>query len=534
MKESILKFITIWLIVGCAWFGLNQTGQTIAHFSDLEISVENSYSAGTLGFDLNSIEDFNPVVIPTESTIRNIGVINNGSLNFQYKIKADNFSGELCDDLILTANLDSAPVYIGDLIDFDYFVGNFADLENWEFILSVGESAHQNSNCSFDFIFYGWQNNFAESSGFSDEQIINNNVESGSWGDDLYLVVNEVYYDVASGGNYGSEGSNEWIELYNPTDSEINITNWKICDNNSCDVLPQSVIPAHEFAVIVAQVGTWQYWPDIREDAVKITLNNNIGGGLRNTGDRIVLRDFEDNEIDAMSWGDDTFAFDPSCQESGDGKSLARKVKGVDTGFAGDWEILEDPNPGTNPHSNGHVVLEQVQDDDIILEEIEERRDALNASGGIKIEIKNIKIIKQIIKPVAQTRTIRTSMRNADYVSVETSHGAFGDEFVGEEEKVKESEEGIFLSEELYDELDKIIEEEVAEEPEEKRDALNASGDEDLSDEKSDEKNDEQEKTDEEILTEEVINKIEPMKIIIGASISLNDDLPMVDGIQAP
>lgn len=171
-----------------------------------------------------------------------------------------------------------------------------------------------------------------------------------------HIVVNEVYYDVGS--SEGSDSNNEWVELYNPTDNEIDISGWKICDNSGCDFIASNTLPAKGFAVITNKDTTWNFWPNIPSEAVKIVLDSPIGSGLNNTGDKITLQKpslepgiFE--TVDEMSYGDNTTVFDPAVPDPGEGKSLARIIKGYDSNTADDWIINATPNPGTNPASDG-------------------------------------------------------------------------------------------------------------------------------------------------------------------------------------
>jgi len=170
-----------------------------------------------------------------------------------------------------------------------------------------------------------------------------------------HLVINEVYYQVGTG--KGKEPDNEWVEIYNPTDSPVDISGWKICDNNTCDTIPTSptsTIPAKGFAVITYKSSTWDKW-SIPSDAVKIVLNSAIGNGLANTGDRVELRKADNTLVDAMSYGNDKTYFELPL--SGKGKSLARIIKGYDTDSATDWIINATPNPGTNPSVDGVETL---------------------------------------------------------------------------------------------------------------------------------------------------------------------------------
>lgn len=167
------------------------------------------------------------------------------------------------------------------------------------------------------------------------------------------VVINEVYYDVAPDkGDEGNESNpDEWVELYNNTDQPVNLKDWSLTDNSGSDIISHAntYIPANGFAVLAKSASTWAYW-SIPSSAEKISLGQKIGNGLGNDGDRLILKDDNGVEIDAVSWGSNTYAFSPSVGDVAEGHSIARSPKGHDTNTSADWVDLATPNPGTNPH----------------------------------------------------------------------------------------------------------------------------------------------------------------------------------------
>lgn len=165
----------------------------------------------------------------------------------------------------------------------------------------------------------------------------------------FHLVINEVYYDVASG--KGDEPQNEWIEIYNPTGMAVDISGWKIEDNqglSSQRTIPTSPpIPAYGYAVITQDSLTWSYWPEIPPATIKIVLGNSIGNGLANENDRVIFKNPAGVEIDAMSYGNDIYAFSPDCPDVTTGHSLEREPNGVDTNTAADFIDRTSPTPGS-------------------------------------------------------------------------------------------------------------------------------------------------------------------------------------------
>jgi hypothetical protein len=173
-----------------------------------------------------------------------------------------------------------------------------------------------------------------------------------------HVVINEVYYNVDP--NRGADPMNEWVELYNPTDSPVDVSGWKICDAASCDTLPATPsIAAKSFAVITNNnVSTWPNWPELHPGALLIQINSNIGGGLNDAGDAVKIRDGSNAIVDQISYGNNTSVFNPeTVAPSGVGRSIARIVKGFDTDLPDDWVVNATPNPGTNPSESGTEVM---------------------------------------------------------------------------------------------------------------------------------------------------------------------------------
>jgi signal peptidase len=223
---------------------------------------------------------------------------------------------------------------------------------------------------------------------FSDMPSSKDNVISvGTWGEEEALpeikpgdiVINEVYYDVdpAHGDDGNTASTDEWIELYNNLDREVSLQNWTISDNTDTRIIhANKKISAKGFIVIAKDAQTWTYWPSIPVTAEKIELGQIIGGGLANDGDRVILKNDKSAEIDAVSWGTDTYAFNPSVTDVAEGHSISRKIKGVDTNTAVDWmdtflgSTPPGPNPGTNPHNeDGSLVAPKDVSEPTIIDE---------------------------------------------------------------------------------------------------------------------------------------------------------------------
>jgi hypothetical protein len=204
IKSSIVKIVALLMIVCLNWSGLSAVTGTIAYFQDDSGSNGNIFSSLTLGFYLESPADFSPVNInPCLPATRNISLINNGILGFQYTAGVSEISGELCDYLDLTADLDEGDVeYNGGLAGFSYGPIEFSDPEDWVFTLHLNsnELSLQNKTCQFKFVFDGWQIDFSvPGSGFSDREEIVNNINTGDWLPEVEVIYpngGEVWYMV--------------------------------------------------------------------------------------------------------------------------------------------------------------------------------------------------------------------------------------------------------------------------------------------------------------------------------------------------
>lgn len=123
------------------------------------------------------------------------------------------------------------------------------------------------------------------------------------------ILINEVMYNPEEDDNY-----NEWIELYNPTNHSINVSEWILIDNFSEDTIEgdldhgngTTIIPSKGYAII-ADHGTRIYENySISNETIKLYVDDlSIGNGLGNTKDKLILKNSTGTIIDAMEWGED-------------------------------------------------------------------------------------------------------------------------------------------------------------------------------------------------------------------------------------
>lgn len=168
-------------------------------------------------------------------------------------------------------------------------------------------------------------------------------VDSSSGTGGGQVVINEVYSNTDS--EHGSEGVNEWVELYNPTSNSVTLSDWIL----GGEILPAVSIPSGGFAIVTPNTGTstLDFW-SFPQGTVIVEIEGLItSGGLANGGDALELRNQSDELIDALSYGSNDTILNPSPSAPGEGKSLSRQPNGIDTDTDSDWVVLDEPTPGS-------------------------------------------------------------------------------------------------------------------------------------------------------------------------------------------
>ena len=230
VKTSILKIVVFSIIVGLNWVGILSVGQTWAYLNDVENSDANIFDVASLDFSISSSNDFNPLSLgESNELVRDVKIVDEGSLDFAYKIRVGKSSGRLCNKLKITANLEGGDVEcpISDLNDFN--CGSFeitGSIDDWKFIVfpDKGFQILPNS-CDFELIFEAYQSELDFDSGFSDTEKIDNTItKHHSDTPDTGIVINEFLPNPSAGYAHG-----EWVELYNKSDIDVDVDGWKLC-----------------------------------------------------------------------------------------------------------------------------------------------------------------------------------------------------------------------------------------------------------------------------------------------------------------
>ena len=138
-----------------------------------------------------------------------------------------------------------------------------------------------------------------------------------------HVVINEIEQNPS-----GTDAGNEWIELYNPTTSDVNLDGWKVST-------------VHGVTVTVTLYGTIPAKGYFCYTHTKQWLDNEY--------ESVILRDPLWNEIDRTPYLSDTY---------NNYRSWQRYPNGIDTNSDPDWKY----QPSTKGYSNGGVPPPQKGD----------------------------------------------------------------------------------------------------------------------------------------------------------------------------
>jgi hypothetical protein len=158
-----------------------------------------------------------------------------------------------------------------------------------------------------------------------------------------HVVISEVYYqaDVAHGGAI----EDQWVELYNGSSADVDISRWTIQSSSTSQTFPQGTSIAPNSYVLFAGTSSVRTLWTIPQ-TITLRVFPNAFAGFTASGDHVVLQNAAGTRVDAMSWGLDRSIFSPPAPTVQSGHSLIRKNLVSDTGLAQDWIDTPAPNPG--------------------------------------------------------------------------------------------------------------------------------------------------------------------------------------------
>ncbi|MCY3412593.1 MAG: lamin tail domain-containing protein [Candidatus Heimdallarchaeota archaeon] len=157
--------------------------------------------------------------------------------------------------------------------------------------------------------------------------------EYGSTGD--HIVINEFLYDTP-----GTDSLEEWIELYNPTASAIDLSTYTIADNVAVFSLSGS-IPANGYFVVATDATGFNALYGFNPDLDGMNL------ALANTGDQITLSDGS-GEVDFVAYENYVAGWDLTAS-TGD---VIERIS-YDNDVVSDFQVTSTATPGTANDGSG-------------------------------------------------------------------------------------------------------------------------------------------------------------------------------------
>jgi Lamin Tail Domain len=152
----------------------------------------------------------------------------------------------------------------------------------------------------------------------------------------LSLRISEILGDPVEPGH---DTAWEWVELVNIGDDPVDTAGWQIGDGTHWDVLPSVEVPQSGYVVIAA-----------KSSAVATVLvlrvgDGEIADGIRNGGDSLRLLAPNGEEVDAISFGDDSSVFEPAPPAPPAGATLGIRAA-LSEPAAENWAVTDHPTPG--------------------------------------------------------------------------------------------------------------------------------------------------------------------------------------------
>ncbi|RMG33884.1 MAG: hypothetical protein D6732_11180 [Methanobacteriota archaeon] len=226
----------------------------------------------------------------------------------------------------LTANAVSS-----SQIDLTWTANTEPDLDHYNvyrdgvLVASVSTSSYSDVGLSAG-TSYSYEVSAVDMSGNEGLRSIATNATTPAAGLD-HIIISEVFYDTP-----GKDSVEEWIELYNPTGSSVDLTGWTISDNSrTYSIASGTVIPAGGFLVIARSTSGFFALYGFNPDFGDLNL------ALGNSGDMLSLKDASGIEIDFVAWENYVAGWSISAST---GQSLARIDLTVDTDGPSDWQAV--------------------------------------------------------------------------------------------------------------------------------------------------------------------------------------------------
>ncbi len=191
-----------------------------------------------------------------------------------------------------------------------------------------------------------------------------------------HLLINEIQIDSISGTGGSSD---DFVELYNPTGSDVILDTWSIQKHSKSSTSPISkfslskTIPAGGYFLIVrGNASTSQSLKDMADVLIPSSFSIASDNVVFLVNDDAKIENQEDNNIvDYVGMGDsEVFEGSASASNPGETKSITRVIKGEDSDDnSADFKILSTPSPQNSsfvedsPYLDGTVLVTIIPSD---------------------------------------------------------------------------------------------------------------------------------------------------------------------------
>ncbi len=138
----------------------------------------------------------------------------------------------------------------------------------------------------------------------------------------------------------GRDAAYEWVELVNISAEPVDLAGWKLGDGSEQQTLSAFVVPASGYVVIGGASAI------LRAGVVVLASpGGEVGNGLGNDGDQVILIAPNGEVADEMSYGTNTKIFDPAPKAPGKGATIGVRDPAADPASE-NWGLTLRPTPG--------------------------------------------------------------------------------------------------------------------------------------------------------------------------------------------
>lgn len=242
---------------------------------------------------------------------------------------------------------------------------------NSETIISDTKIINEQDRLSYIVAKIEYSNDEKQYNNLSSKQIIIKNTS-------ISLIINEIMHTPGT-------GQAEWIELFNTTDSTINLKNWHLSDNSKTILISglNYQLGPKDYLVLTKKTSFYNIFPEINQSLV-LVLNELP---LLDNQDSLVIYDQLFDVIDHVSyqssWGNQT------------GTSIERIYPRDIRNDESNWDLCIDPKGGTPGKLNSITPANQMNDIELLKLFI--TNDSLQLRDTLEIELK---LFNRGLKPI--------------------------------------------------------------------------------------------------------------------------------------